>query len=386
MNALLARLKRYAMNFALICTTLLFILIVLEIGTRIFTDIIPPLNVSDPVIGKRYQASFETTAFVPEAQREIHMRFNSVGFRGPERPYAKPEGVRRIAVLGDSMIASLAVDEQDTLVSRLEALLGADPGGQWEVMNFGVSGSSPAQELVLYRELVSRFDPDIVIVGFYVGNDLADNCACLSNRRRIYFDFDENGKFQQLPLSQKRETVSRFLNRYSRFYVWQKGAVRKLRVKASTSLRRFPPGAWVYSREEPEDVAHAWRITEATIETFSHEVASRGGEFIFVTIPSAEQVYEDRLESVAMIDEEKTKHFDADYPDQRIEGICSKLGVSCISMLAEFREAAPGRSSKIREEWLFHNGNGHFNERGNELAALAVHRFLANDKTQLEQE
>jgi len=382
MNALLARLKRYAMNFALVCTSLLFVLLVLEIGTRIFTDIIPPLNVSDPVLGKRYQESFETTVFVPEAQREIYLRFNSVGFRGPDRPFAKPEGVRRIAVLGDSMIASLAVDERDTLVNRLEALLGAEPGEQWEVMNFGVSGSSPAQEIVLYRELVSRFDPDIVIVGFFVGNDLADNCACLSNRPRIYFDFDEDGNFQQLPLSQKREAASRFLNRYSRFYVWQKGALRKLSVKARNSLRRFPPGAWIYSRQEPEEVAHAWRVTEATIETLSHEVVSRGGKFIFVIIPSAEQVYEDRLEAVAMIDKEKTKYFDADNPDRRIAGICSKLGISCISMLADFREAAPSRSSKVTEELLFHNGNGHFNERGNELAALAIHRFLANNRTQ----
>ncbi len=53
------------------------------------------------------------------------------------------------------MIASLGVDEQDTLVHRLQEMLN-EPAADvtWEVLNFGVAGASPRPEISLYRGLV----------------------------------------------------------------------------------------------------------------------------------------------------------------------------------------------------------------------------------------
>ena len=106
--------------------TLVLILVVAEIATRLFSDTVPPLKARSQTFGDHYLPSFSGDVYVPEAGRKIHLRFNQHGFRGPDRPKDKPPGVRRIAVLGDSMIASLAVEERHTLVHRLESMLNAE--------------------------------------------------------------------------------------------------------------------------------------------------------------------------------------------------------------------------------------------------------------------
>ena len=45
-------------------------------------------------------------------------------------------------------------------------------------------------------------------------------------------------------------------------------------------------------------------------------------------------------------------------------------------MLDDFRAATPDTLPKDRQQWLFHNGTDHFNEKGNALAARVIHRYL----------
>lgn len=364
-------------KWGLLLFSLTLTLLALEVATRYLTDIVPPLTVKDPVIGKRYLKSFEGLVFNPESHRKVLMRFNRYGFRGPDHKQEKPAGVRRVAILGDSMVAALSVDEEQTMVRRVEAMLReSNPEVQWEVMNFGVAGSSPGQEIVLYRELVSKFQPDIVLCGYFVGNDLSDNCNRLSMNPRIYFDLDENGELYQLPFSSNRALASQFLNRYSRFYIWQKTLSLKVRNNARALVREVAPGQLIYCRQESEDLAHAWKLSAATVEALDKAVRADGAQFAVVMIPSCEQVYDDFFQEVADISVELGPHFDQHYPDERMGAICAEAGISFFTMVDDFRQAAPSASYKVKDEWVFHNGIGHFNEKGNEIAATAVHRFL----------
>ena len=369
--------RQFAKRLALLGGTVLLLALCAEIFTRLFTDTIPPLTVKDPLVGQHYIRSFEATVYVPEADRKVLLRFNRAGFRGPDRPFEKPEGVRRIAILGDSMVASMGVDEEDTMVCRLERMLNeSHPEVKWEVFNFGVSGASPGQEMVLYRELVSRWDPDVVLCGFFVGNDLADNCSRLSHNPRIYFDLDDDGNLYQLPFSAKRASVNYFLNRYSRFYVWQRVAVNGARHKVMRRAGVLSPGEWIFCRNEPHKVAHAWKLCDAVNRAFRQEVEIRGGRFAVLLIPSARQIYQDAFQSVVQKAGKLAEHFDQSYPDQRMAELCREAGIPLLTMTDDFRRAAPGATTKVKHEWLFHQGTGHFNERGNLLAARAVHRFL----------
>lgn len=107
---------------------------------------------------------------------------NSGGFRGPEVSVAKPDGVLRIAVLGDSFAEAMQVPYPECFSAVAERELGACTllaGRRVEVLDFGVSGYGMGQELLTRCDQVWRYLPDVVVLAFFSGNDISDNSATL---------------------------------------------------------------------------------------------------------------------------------------------------------------------------------------------------------------
>ena len=99
---------------------------------------------------------------------------NRNGFRDTcDFAYEKPEGRRRVLVLGDSYTIGYEVHQEEAYPSILESYL-RRRGFDVEVLNAGMSGSSTAEELVFLEQEGVRYRPDVVVVGFYK-NDLEDN-------------------------------------------------------------------------------------------------------------------------------------------------------------------------------------------------------------------
>lgn len=375
-------LKTWGGRMALLTATLLMLATALEVGTRTLTNASPPTTLRDAKIGARHPFSYEGDFYVDEIGKEVRLRFNNVGFRGPSRTFQKRNGTVRVAIMGDSMIAALAMPEPKMMTSKLEQMLNeSHPEVDWEVMNFGVSGASTAQQIALYREVVHRFDPDVVLSCFFVGNDLTDNSPRLSRNPRVYFDFDEEGNYRQLPHSASRSKMSQWLNVHSRFYVWQKRAMRLARGGVRKATGGLQAGDWIYATEENDDLTHAWKLTSKAIETLNQEVISRGSIFGVVVVPSAPQIYTDLFEDLVTATPEHTKSFDIQHPERRLRKLCDRLGAECWTIKEDFCNAAPSRSSEVKQEWLFLGGRGHLNERGNELAAKSIYRFLSFGRT-----
>jgi hypothetical protein len=369
--------RTWAARLALLGGSLLVVTILLEGAARLLTNTEPPLTEKDALVGQRYVCDFQGLVYIPEADRKVALRFNHVGFRGPDRPFEKPAGVRRVAILGDSLIASAGVDEEQTMVAQLEQTLNRrQPGAKWEVLNFGVPGSCPGQELAQYRNLVARFQPDLVICAFFVGNDLSDNCRRLSNNPRIYFDLDAQGHLQQAPFSANKAALSLLLNRWSRFYVWQKDAVNGLRHLWSEAAGQLEPGQWIYCSQPAGDVEYAWKLSEELVREFQRETARRGSRFLLMMIPSCEQIYADSFQVLRSRAGRQAATFDADYPDRRLGQFCAREGIPLLTITAEFRAAAPHASSHLAAEWLYLKGYGHLNERGNAIAARCLYKYL----------
>ncbi|MGE5192368.1 MAG: SGNH/GDSL hydrolase family protein, partial [Deltaproteobacteria bacterium] len=111
-------------------------------------------------------------------------RVNRLGLRGPDVPFSKPAGTFRIVVLGDSFVAGYGVAEEHLLTGYLqEELAGRTrerPGAgesaprAIEVVNVGRVGTSTIRELDLYEKLGRRFEPDLVVLAYYLGNDRAE--------------------------------------------------------------------------------------------------------------------------------------------------------------------------------------------------------------------
>src|SRR6185503_2752348 len=75
---------------------------------------------------------------------------NSQGNRGPEAAFAKPSGVRRVVVIGDSQAWGYGVGDDETIPAQLQRLLNEAGGARYEVLNLGVGGYGTDQAFLKY--------------------------------------------------------------------------------------------------------------------------------------------------------------------------------------------------------------------------------------------
>lgn len=99
-----------------------------------------------------------------------YVRFNSLGFRGPEPAVARTPGVSRILIIGDSFAFGYGIDHvEDRFGEQLAENLSA-AGNPWEVITLARPNSHTRDHLEdLERGLALR--PDLVVL-LYVANDI----------------------------------------------------------------------------------------------------------------------------------------------------------------------------------------------------------------------
>lgn len=96
-------------------------------------------------------------------------RTNALGWRDVERTIAKPAGVRRALLLGDSYVFGVGVDDGLRVSEALEREV---PG--LEAWNLGVTAYGPDQELLLLESVATEYAPDIVVWFACLSNDVDD--------------------------------------------------------------------------------------------------------------------------------------------------------------------------------------------------------------------
>lgn len=125
----------------------------------------PRMNRSHPTRGYTLRPGFEG-----ESRFGIPFRVSAQGFRSPEVAVPKPEGTRRVLVLGDSVTWGAGVREEETFARQLEAALRDELDCVVEVVNAGISGYGSVEQLDVLRNDGIALDPDVVLV-YHVEND-----------------------------------------------------------------------------------------------------------------------------------------------------------------------------------------------------------------------
>jgi len=87
------------------------------------------------------------------------------GFNNPDSVWS--EGNVDVVLLGDSYTQGLCVPAPDQIATRLSAQQGS-------ILNLGVRGTGPLQQLAILREYGSTMTPPVVVWLFYEGNDRYD--------------------------------------------------------------------------------------------------------------------------------------------------------------------------------------------------------------------
>ena len=333
------------------------------------------------------------------------VRINAEGLRDVDRPVAKPAGVYRILILGDSMIEAFQVDLEHTLTRVLERRLNeAKLGMAFEVINLGVAGYGTDQEYLALRQVGLRYRPDLVVLAFFTGNDFQENHPGLAGiQGKPYFALDPGGNLRALPFqAQPAAGVKRILREVRAFrwlweklndvpalnaLVWRLGAVGQRRDGTRGDA---PPGSWrwgmppgaegrtplsfqVYLPQESALWAEAWALTKALILRTRDEAERNGAGFLLAVLPAAAEVA--GKEDLARFYRAGWERLDLDKPDRTLQAFAEQEGIWHLSLLSEFRQ----RLARDGGRWeALHNAcDGHWSPLGNAVAAGALFRALS---------
>jgi len=97
-------------------------------------------------------------------------RFNAQGYRGRAFDEAKPPGVFRVAVVGDSFTFGNGLPQDERYTELLQARLPE----HIEVLNFGEGGANTPTHEKRVQELLRTISPDFILLQWYV-NDMEDD-------------------------------------------------------------------------------------------------------------------------------------------------------------------------------------------------------------------
>ncbi len=357
----------------------------------------------DPYLGGRLRPGIEGY-WLKEGGGYVSI--NSDGLRDREHAITKPPNTLRIAILGDSYAEAMQVNREEAFWAIMEKELQSCEnlrGRNIEVINFGQSGFGTTQELLALRHRAWKYSPDIVLLAFLTGNDMADNSQALNQR-----DTDPFYVFQgdELVLDYSRTNrVGEMLSYYQRtrnwlgdFYIWQHDTFRISQVidHAKKIVRewwspkdagavprggRQNPELGLYTNiymEPTEEVwKEAWRVTEGVLLKMRDEIAQKGAKFYVVVLTNSHQVHPDvsvRSELARTLGVN-----DLFYPDRRVERFCQSHGIPVLLLAPDFQEYATQHTVYLHGFAKgFRNtlGTGHWNQNGHRLAGQAIADWL----------
>lgn len=266
--------RRVLAPLALILGSVLVTLLSLEVGFRLAHVPVGTVHINRGTVRRSAnpRLRFELRPG-GVARAEVEYRVNAEGMRGPEVTVEKPEGVRRLALLGDSIAFGYWVSEEDTLARQLESALREvqGDGPATEVLSFGVPGYNLEQETEVLRSRALLFDPDVVVVAF-----------CLNDLEGI-FSY-ELGLVQDRA-ARRRSVLGRLregLLSWSHFFAWIEYRFAELDARRRFASARNPLAGPLYEQavgEQREALSGRFRVLQAIL-------ASRGIEGIVAVFPS----------------------------------------------------------------------------------------------------
>jgi hypothetical protein len=382
--------SRLFAKLLLLAAGLLVGLLMAEAFLRLTGVSYPLPYLPDPYCGTRLQPGFSAW-FTKEGKAFV--RVNQAGFRDRDHARAKPAGTRRVAVLGDSYAEALQVPREQTFWHRLQQELterAARGTNSWEVLNFGISGFSTAQELQVLRNYVWQYDPDIVLLAFYAGNDLRNNSAALEPYRvRPFFHVRDDelvldDSFLQHPDYLRANQAS------TQWKVWLINQSRLLQLANQWRNRPAPRGTeqpgeqWGVEQTanfvDPEDEMwrEAWRISERLVLQMHEEVEARGAQFVLLVVSHPLQAYPDT--KVRNGFQQTVGAEDLFYSERRLRALGQKRGFLVISLAEPFQRYADEHASYLHGDDRRSPGVGHWNARGHALAAEIIADNLTTEE------
>lgn len=382
---------RWIKNIALMVVSITIALLICEGSVRIFglggTSLTRGmLHQYDPDAGWRCYPNLDTRYILPESFN-VRVRCNSQGLRDSEKRFAKPPGIRRIVVLGDSFMWGYGVENEEMFSAVLQDLISGS-----ETVNFGVNGYSTVQELVRLEIEGLRYEPDVTVLVF-VWNDLEDNFDDKHGGRPVaVLEEDNSLRIANRPVRRHwKSPLKQWFRHHSHLFRFGEYNIELLKLKfrdnqrADLSIPKIPAPGVAFAAENDKKTARmkfsmtdiyaapgpeidfAWKAIEVLLGRIKQLATKEGGRLVVVYAASLEAV--DRGIFVKLIrkfgQDPDSMAFNWDRPSNRLGEVCAALDIPYVNLNPVFRQ-------QFKKTELFLKKNPHWSMAGHRLAAQTV--------------
>jgi len=386
------KLFSYSVNLLLLVSSILLVLVLAEIAMHIFY---PWPYMSEYKFYIRYDkdASYDIAENSPV--RLIQLKgfkykawSNELGCF--DCPYKGEKDY--VLLLGDSFTWGFT-DFKYKYGTLMEKYLGM------RVLKCGVGGYGTAQELIKARKIIEKIGrpPKLIVVGYFINNDNIDDLWYRDIRFidgiTAYSTKIDQDTGKKTALSEKdirkeiatvflqtpegadlRDRVKFWLRRSSILYnvLAEKDIVRLLGQKIGFCHQRYAPYAETFLTIHKRPwIKDSWEENINSLKGFKALAQTYNTRLLFVLIPMKENVY-------TFLRSNYAEDYDWDYPNQKVISIMKDEGLDFLDMTPVLREFADLRPRHIlnRNRDFYWDYEGHWNRRGNELAGLAISRYI----------
>ena len=346
--------KRYFTNLFILLTSILVILLVLEGLVRLLPD---------DLLGFEYEDGRFTHAKESTPDRYT----NSLGVLDVE-PGPKQPGVRRVLLLGDSYVAAITVELEQTVGRRLEHYLNESGGQQYDVVAVGWTGWGQREQLSSLQELGEHLDPDLVITLFLSLNDVRNNhpeleeevvaqAARISHTRPGWWNLSE----EDVPFLWVKSSA---LNRLVSY--------RLAVLDALDENSEIPIDYNVYAATWDTQWINAWQATEALLRATKELSESLGARYAIVSASTPHGNHGAEAGEQLLISNYPAmegREWDLDIVDKRLERFARATSIPFLALEPPFR--------RMREQGrvVHWPRDGHWNIEGNDNAGRLVAEF-----------
>lgn len=309
------------------------------------------------------------------------IRINKLGFRDDEILQYKYANKKRILVLGDSFTFGMGVAKDDIYLEILENMLNEhDDEFSYEVINTGSIGYTLDNEYLLLKEKGLLLNPDIILVGLFVGNDITE-----MRRHKWKLDGDDLVSIIDTKHYVDEENRLRYRGEeepasYLWNFVYTRWQILTKKIGIYGDPNNGPTLTWPVFLETDDEhgdpnLPEYWSKVESMLAAISKTTKENNAELLVFAIPMDVQTnkkYWDKY-SEMYFDEEA---WEKSRPQTRLKEYTNLMGIDFIDLLPYFREADDSK-------WMYwEEKDPHWTPEGNELAAEILFNKIIDEQTE----
>ncbi len=305
------------------------------------------------------------------AEYKTDIATNSAGIRD-EREFdtEKPDRTLRIVAIGDSFTMGVGVQRDESFLALAEHSLSERMSEHnVEIVNLGVPGHRTAQSIALLNDKGLPLNPDIVILNFYVGNDITQNASPTNSQVVDGYIRGMRRSSGILPGG-----IRDFLQMNSHLYqliwpiqrrIFEPDYEEKL---LASQRRRFE----IYSDEQSWD-SDLWQPTFDLLAQLKQIAADADALLLVTVIPEDIQLSDDRWVQAESMVSDGANQYDRTKPMTVAMNLCERLELTCLNMLPGLLE--PG----LAAEEVYFQVDGHWTAEGNKIAGRLLADFVESN-------